>query len=234
MRKLNVVFIQGDKKDDAILKIKDDSLTITTSDDNLVKIPYSNIKDYSYQELDEQLSIIQYGGSMIRLGMKKDQQLINQLKEASKQKNEEQVKTIQETPNITQNEEQHIANNVPTNDNSNPLIAKIIACSLVVIVGIFILSKMGFFNSLSALLFNSINGTYTHYATGAKIIINGDDARLELDGETTYLSGYNQYTDGGLDFITFYYSDGSSMTCNDFSWAVDPYIDCGGYNFNKE
>ena len=47
MRKLNVVFIQGDKKDDAILKIKDDSLTITTSDGNLVKIPYSNIKDYS-------------------------------------------------------------------------------------------------------------------------------------------------------------------------------------------
>lgn len=71
MRKLNVVFIQGDKKDDAILKIKDDSLTITTSDDNLVKIPYSNIKDYSYQELDEQLSIIQYGGSMIRLGNEK-------------------------------------------------------------------------------------------------------------------------------------------------------------------
>lgn len=86
MRKLNVVLIQGNKKDDAILKIKDDSLTITTKDGNLIKIPYSNIKNSSYYEDDEQLHIIQYGGSTTYLGMKKDQQLINQLREISQQK----------------------------------------------------------------------------------------------------------------------------------------------------
>ena len=93
MRKLNVVLIQGNKKDDAILKIKDDSLTITTKDGNLIKIPYSNIKNSSYYEDDEQLHIIQYGGSTTYLGMKKDQQLINQLREISQQKNEEIIQT---------------------------------------------------------------------------------------------------------------------------------------------
>ena len=93
MRKLNVVLIQGNKKNDAILKIKDDSLTITTNDGNLIKIPYSNIKNSSYHEDDEQLHIIQYGGSTTYLGMKKDQQLINQLREISQQKNEEIIQT---------------------------------------------------------------------------------------------------------------------------------------------
>ena len=93
MRKLNVVLIQGNKKNDAILKIKDDSLTIATNDGNLIKIPYSNIKNSSYHEDDEQLHIIQYGGSTTYLGMKKDQQLINQLREISQQKNEEIIQT---------------------------------------------------------------------------------------------------------------------------------------------
>ena len=93
MRKLNVVLIQGNKKNHAILKLKDDTLTITTNDGNLIKIPYSNIKNSSYHEDDEQLHIIQYGGSTTYLGMKKDQQLINQLREISQQKNEEIIQT---------------------------------------------------------------------------------------------------------------------------------------------
>ena len=90
MRKLNVVLIHENKTEDALLKIKDNSLTITTNDGNLIKIPYSNIKDFSYNEKAEQLHIIQYGESITCLGMKKDQQLINQLREELQQKNEDE------------------------------------------------------------------------------------------------------------------------------------------------
>ena len=52
MKKINIIF----NKKDALLKVKDESMTITTSDNELIKIPYSSIKTYKYDEEEEILN----------------------------------------------------------------------------------------------------------------------------------------------------------------------------------
>ena len=83
MKKLNVSFIDNGAKEDAILKIKDDSFSITTSDNSIIKIPYSDIKDYDYSQ-DERLTIKRKHSSDIVIEVSFDTTLINTLKEIVK------------------------------------------------------------------------------------------------------------------------------------------------------
>lgn len=86
MKKLNVSFIDNGKKEDAILKIKDDSFSITTKDNSIIKIPYSDIKDYEYIQ-DEKLIIKRKHSSDIVVEVSFDITLINTLKEIVKNSN---------------------------------------------------------------------------------------------------------------------------------------------------
>lgn len=92
MKKLNISFINGSNKEDAILKIKDDSFSITTRDNSIIKIPYSDIKDYEYSD-NEKLTIKRKHNSDIIVEVDFDITLINTLKEIVKNSNsyEQQV-----------------------------------------------------------------------------------------------------------------------------------------------
>ena len=90
MRKLNATLLNGTNKEEAILKIKDESFAITT-DEQLIKIPYSNVKSYNYDEQKKVLSIVKFGGNPIELNVVKDKQLLellNNIVEQNKNNNE--------------------------------------------------------------------------------------------------------------------------------------------------
>lgn len=78
MIKLNIQFFENGKSQDALLKIKDESLTITI-DDKLIKLPYRDIKEYHYDEKIEQLTIIKHGGGKIVIGVGYNKTLFDKL-----------------------------------------------------------------------------------------------------------------------------------------------------------
>lgn len=130
MKKLNVSFIDNGKKEDAILKIKDDSFSITTKDNSIIKIPYSDIKDYEYIQ-DEKLIIKRKHSSDIVVEVSFDITLINTLKEIVKNSNvqsqpiyeKEEVNTKAEnsTKPFKENVEQNTSNENQNNLNARPL-----------------------------------------------------------------------------------------------------------------
>lgn len=78
MRKLNATLLNGTNKEDAILKIKDESFAIDTNE-QIIKIAYSNIKSYEYDDSEEILTIVKFGGNPIKLNIVKDRQLLELL-----------------------------------------------------------------------------------------------------------------------------------------------------------
>lgn len=83
MRKINATLIDGEKKENVIFKIKDDSFTIVTSNNELIKIPYTSVKDYTYADKAELLTIYKFGGASVNIGIEKDKQLLMLLKDIS-------------------------------------------------------------------------------------------------------------------------------------------------------
>lgn len=128
MKKLNVSFIDNGKKEDAILKVKDDSFSITTKDNSIIKIPYSDIKDYEYTQ-DEKLIIKRKHSSDIVVEVSFDTTLINTLKEIVKNSNvqsqpiyeKEEVNTKAEnsTKPFKENVEQNTSNENQNNSTNN-------------------------------------------------------------------------------------------------------------------
>lgn len=169
MRKLDATLINGNNKEDVILKIKDDSFAITTSE-QIIKIPYSNIKNYSYDTKNGILSIIKYGGNPVELKIAKDKQLLESLSNIviqnknnnSKESSSKTEKTItkekeielEEKTTIKENEKTKIEvenkietspQNTPNtnqNNGNNPSILKIISGIISVIVLIILCTNM--------------------------------------------------------------------------------------------
>ena len=83
MKKINIIF----NKKDALLKVKDESMTITTSDNELIKIPYSSIKTYKYDEEEEILTISRHGGTSIKFEVQYDKVLFDNLDNLSNTSN---------------------------------------------------------------------------------------------------------------------------------------------------
>lgn len=133
MKKLNITYCNGNNKEDAILKIKDDSFSITTNDNSIIKIPYADIKDYDYTE-NEKLIIKRKHNSDIVIEVSFDTTLINTLKEIvesnnkPKQTMQEEIKkenapkhikenVVKNTSNV--NENSHITNTSISNQKNN-------------------------------------------------------------------------------------------------------------------
>lgn len=105
MRKLNATLLNGANKEEAILKIKDDSFAVTTND-QLIKIPYSNIKSYNFDEENQVLSIVKFGGNPIELNIAKDKQLLELLNSITRQNKRDSNESIPnyENNNLKENE----------------------------------------------------------------------------------------------------------------------------------
>ena len=99
MRKLNATLLNGENKEEAILKIKDDSFAINTND-QLIKIPYSNIKSYNFDKENQVLSIVKFGGNPIELNIVKDKQLLELLNSITSQNKSDSNESI---PNYESN-----------------------------------------------------------------------------------------------------------------------------------
>lgn len=93
MRKLNATLLNEGNKEEAILKIKDDSFTIT-SNEQMIKIPYSNIKSFNFDEQNEVLSIVKFGGNPIELNIVKDKQLLELLNSITSQNKSDSSESI--------------------------------------------------------------------------------------------------------------------------------------------
>lgn len=115
MKKLNISFIDNGKKEDAVLKIKDDSFSITTNDNSIIKIPYTDIKDYEYTN-DEELIIKRKHNSDIVIEVGFDTTLINTLKEAVESNNkskptmQEEIKKENASRQIKENVDKNTSN----------------------------------------------------------------------------------------------------------------------------
>lgn len=110
MKKLNISFIDGSNKEDAILKIKDDSFSITTRDNSIIKIPYSDIKDYEYSD-NEKLTIKRKHNSDIIIEVDFDITLINTLKEIVKNSNSYKQQVDFKTNDSIQTKKEEVLSN---------------------------------------------------------------------------------------------------------------------------
>ena len=187
MRKLNATLLNEGNKEEAILKIKDDSFTIT-SNEQMIKIAYSNIKSFNFDEQNEVLSIVKFGGNPIELNIVKDKQLLELLNNITSQnksnsnesipyyennstkENEKKLErnaTIRDTDNkkteVRQNNENR---KEPTNNDG---IIGVIAVIVIIGVVFWGISKTGVFNSFN----RSPVGTW-HNEGGTVIKINKD------------------------------------------------------------
>ncbi len=119
MRKLNATLLSGENKEEAILKIKDESFAINTND-QLIKIPYSNVKGYNYDESNGVLSIVRFGGNPIELNIVKDKQLLellNSITSQNKRDSNESVPTYEN--NSTKENEKKLERNATIRDTDS-------------------------------------------------------------------------------------------------------------------
>ena len=238
MKKLNISFINDNTKEDAILKIKDDSLSITTKDNSIIKIPFEDIKDYEYTQ-DEKLTIKRYHSSDIVIEVSFDITLINTLKEIVKPstaqketleppKKQEQTKQQFNTPleKVTEHKENtEILNNQNGNNNSNNN-SKIIIGVIIFIVGILIFYY--YWNGV-------VHGNITHM-NGCYIIDDAleSDVSLCFDGSEVDYSYHGSSTTLNVKrlensvYITNEYDD-YMFTC-EISTNDDNKMKCKSYN----
>lgn len=155
MKKLNITYCNGNNKEDAILKIKDDSFSITTNDNSIIKIPYADIKNYDYAE-NEKLIIKRKHNSDIVIEVSFDTTLINTLKEIVKKENsesqskkytnddtpvdktieEKRVENVSKEKQVNSTDEVNVNYNQNDSNESNPLktISAIISIIVLVII----------------------------------------------------------------------------------------------------
>ena len=187
MRKLNATLLNEGNKEEAILKIKDDSFAINTID-QLIKIPYSNVKGYNYDESNGVLSIVRFGGSPIELNIVKDKQLLellNSITSKNKSDSNESIPTYES--NSPKENEKELERNATIRDTdskktevkqnnenkkestNNDGIIGVIAVIVIIVVVFWGISKTGVFNSFN----RSPVGTW-HNEGGTVIKINKD------------------------------------------------------------
>lgn len=199
MRKLNATLLSGENKEEAILKIKDESFAINTNE-QMIKIPYSNVKGYNYDEQNEVLSIVKFGGNPIELNIVKDKQLLELLNSITSQNKSNSNESIPyyENNSVKENERE-LERNATIRDtdskkteirqtdekkkeskNSDGVIGLIV---VVIIIGaIFFGVKSLFFNEPKGLK-GDILGIYT--------IANTDIAVMKIK-ETTIVAPNNE------------------------------------------
>lgn len=147
MKKIDVSYINKEKKEDAILKIKEDSCTIVTENDELIKVPFSNIKSHKYD--DGVLTISRYGGSNIKLEMAEDKAFFENLKNIEKENKDnvskendtdkkEKNKVDKPEANEEKEEEPKVveSNNNQENKSNNGSIVGAIIFLILVVIGI--------------------------------------------------------------------------------------------------
>lgn len=199
MRKLNATLLSGDNKEEAILKIKDESFAITT-DEQLIKIPYSNVKSYNYDEQKEVLSIVKFGGNPIDLNIVKDKQLLellNNIVKQNKNNSNESMSNYEDTSKketkkeentrLTNNydkkvEEKQTIENKKKSSNLDGVIGLIV---VIVIIGIVVFGiKSLFFNEPEGLKGDILGEyyiaqtSYTIKVTPNNIVDPSDETRV--------------------------------------------------------
>ena len=142
MRKLNATLLNEGNKEEAILKIKDDSFAINTID-QLIKIPYSNVKGYNYDESNGVLSIVRFGGSLIELNIVKDKQLLellNSITSKNKSDSNESIPTYES--NSPKENEKELERNatIRDTDSKKTEVKKVISgiISIIALIIIFV------------------------------------------------------------------------------------------------
>lgn len=166
MRKLNATLLNGTNKEEAILKIKDESFAITT-DEQLIKIPYSNVKSYNYDEQKKVLSIVKFGGNPIELNVVKDKQLLELLNNIVEQnKNNNESISNSESTSLKENNAKLKENTTIRNTDYEKIEIKQLkenkkentksGGSLSIIIGVFIIGII-FFGAKSLFFDNSSN-----------------------------------------------------------------------------
>lgn len=249
MRKLNASLLNEGNKEEAILKIKDDSFAINTND-QLIKIPYSNVKGYNYDESNGVLSIVRFGGSPIELNVVKDKQLLELLNAIIIQNNkksseiitpEEKTKPLQEKEIIKTNNEFTFKTSQNNNQKKEAktmdgIIGLVI---VVVIIGAIIFGVKSLFfnntndnasNNTSEEVLDGLQGTWYGYT---RKDMNPDekinDTYFKLDGKgyfTRVVKGYTFNLIEDKDYyklennkITFY--DNTGKEVNHCTWVKD-------------
>ncbi len=226
MRKLNATLLSGENKEDAILKIKDESFAITT-EEQLIKIPYSNIKSYNYDEQKEVLSIVKFGGNPIELNIVKDRQLLellNNIIKQNKNNSNESISNFESTSlkekNAKLEENTTIRNtdyekkeikqsNEDKKEPNNDWVTGLIA--VVVIIGIVVFGVKNLFFSNSNHDDNTKSNTEeklddmqgSWYLYDKKTGVKGNTTYMEFDGKgfwTFHSNGYVFGSDGSYTY----------------------------------
>lgn len=207
MRKINVVY---DGKD-AILKIKDESLVLTLEEE-IIKIPYTNIKNYSYDEKNEAFEIIRHGGSKISINMKKDIELFNRIDEL---KNEASIVKEQEKSISNEKVEKYVDttfhNNsdlgTNTTENNNINNTKISITSVFIVLLIILVPIIVFWVKInnSTKDKNKISGCY--YIVNNLTEKLNENVSLCIDEETVDYTINGHTTTLYIDFTTDTYLD---------------------------
>lgn len=240
MRKLNATLLNEGNKEEAILKIKDDSFAINTND-QLIKIPYSNIKGYNYDESNGVLSIVRFGGSPIELNIVKDKQLLELLNSItsknksdsnesiptyesnSPKENEKELErnaTIRDTDN-KKTEIRQIDKNKKKATNNDGLIGLVVV--IIIIGGIFFGVKSLFFNNTSgndsnntSEVLDGLQGTWYGYTRkdmhpDEKI----NDTYFKLDGKGYFTRVVKGYTFNLIEDKDYYKLENNKITFYD-------------------
>lgn len=220
MRKINTTLLNEKNKEEAILKIKDDSFVVTTSN-NLIKISHSDVKSYNYNDNKEILTITKFGGSSISLGIKKDKDLLVQLdnlvntnKNINDENIDKKLENKSETIEIKQNnnkanttnnhelskeQKTQPSNNRTTDTNSsNNGIGGVIVFLIICGVIIWVLSKAGLFRIFNR---SPIGTWYNEYGTTLTINKNGT-CEVKFSDTDNYIKQFKQYYDWGDVIIT--------------------------------
>lgn len=236
MKKLNVSFINNGNKEDAILKIKDDSFTITTNDNSIIKIPFNDVNDYEYTQ-DEKLIIKRKHNSDVIIEVSFDIYLINTLKKIIKQ-GEVQTKKInlqksreiekmqlndapQDNKDMHNNE--NILNNIQNNNQNH--IGGIIGYIVLFVV---ILAGAYYFTAVATGDITNMKGCYIIddiLESDVSLCFNGSTVKYSYHGST---ATFNVKKIDNSVYITNEYDD-YMFTC-DISSNDSNRMKCSSYN----
>lgn len=158
MKKFNIVY----NNEDAILKVKDESLIIVTNDNDLIKIPYDDIKGYNYNEKDQELTIEKHVGKKLKLLVARDVFLFEKLslftksnktfsvsdkKDSTRDEIKNKVQDSSEITNLIDNEQ------IITGFNMTSLFGYILMLGGIVSLIIGIVLMAFFFNPIGLIVF---------------------------------------------------------------------------------
>ena len=211
MRKLNATLLNEGNKEEAILKIKDDSFAINTND-QLIKIPYFNIKGYNFDKENQVLSIIRFGGNPIELNIVKDKQLLELLNSITSQNKSDSNESI---PNYESNSpkenERKLERNATIRDtkptNNDGIIGVIV---VVIIIGIIVFGIKSIFFNEPKCLKGDVLGSYSLHGTSLKVMFKENTMVEDTNENKTYeIKDIKSKSDGN--YIFNLYDDGSKV-----------------------